>query len=115
MSLICTFVCILSDWLNVLAIAMPINKVWKQREKKVICLCFHHIPAIECPRLTAPTEGFVDYSPSNDTFPYDYLTIGTFRCRFGYRLSGGNSSRTCIESSTGSGEWNGTNPVCEGL
>ncbi len=72
------------------------------------------LTAIECPRLTAPTNGFVDYTPTSDTFPFDYLTTGTFRCRFGYRLSGGDTVRTCVGSSSGPGEWTGTDPICEG-
>ena len=72
------------------------------------------LTAIECPRLTAPTNGFVDYTPTSDTFPFDYLTTGTFRCRFGYRLAGGNTVRTCVGSSSGPGEWTGTDPICEG-
>ncbi len=79
---------------------------------------FYKIPisiaAIECPRLTAPTNGFVDYTPSSDTFPFDYLTTGTFRCRFRYRLAGGDTVRTCVGSSSGPGEWTGTDPICEG-
>ncbi|XP_064387965.1 uncharacterized protein LOC135336171 isoform X3 [Halichondria panicea] len=71
--------------------------------------------AIECPRLTAPTNGFVDYTPTSDTFPFDYLATGTFQCRFGYRLAGGDTVRTCVGSSFGPGEWTGTDPICEAL
>ena len=72
------------------------------------------LTVIECERLTAPENGFVDYTPATDTFPFDYLTTGTFRCRFGYRLADGDTVRTCQSSSSGPGEWSGANPICEG-
>ena len=45
--------------------------------------------------------------------PFDYLTTATYSCNTGFGLSGGDTIRTCVGSSSGPGEWDGTAPTCE--
>ena len=46
--------------------------------------------------------------------PFDYQTTATYDCANGYGLVGGNKVRQCVASSLGSGEWDGTAPLCQG-
>ncbi len=70
--------------------------------------------AITCINLNAPTNGIITFS-AGTTAPYDYQTTATYSCNTGYGLSGKDSVRTCLGSTTGvGGEWSATAPTCEG-
>ena len=47
---------------------------------------------------------------TDTTDPFDYQTTATYSCDFGFRLSGGDTVRSCVALE----EWNGTAPICEG-
>ena len=69
--------------------------------------------AITCSSLSPPTNAIINYA--TDTIsPFDYRTTATYVCDSGFGLSGGNRVRTCVGSSAGPGEWNGTAPTCQG-
>ena len=67
---------------------------------------------ITCSSLAPPTDGVISYSPDGPS-PYDYLTVATYGCNNGFGLSSGDSSRQCVSSSVGDGEWTGSAPLCE--
>ncbi len=84
-----------------------------EKDRMLLTLMFFFLIAITCEQLNAPTNGFITFAI--DTIaPYDYLTTATYGCNTAYGLSGGNTVRTCVGSSTGPGEWNGVAPDCEG-
>ena len=77
--------------------------------------CSNHLSIcidVVCPTLTAPMNGLITYA-ADTTSPFDYQTTAIYSCDTGYGLSIDDSVRTCV-SSGGPGEWNGTEPTCEG-
>ncbi|XP_052212552.1 fibropellin-3-like [Dreissena polymorpha] len=56
----------------------------------------------DCPDLTAPINGAVQFIPSKD-----YLSKAEYSCSVGYTLTG-ISTRTC----TATGAWDGSSPTC---
>lgn len=82
------------------------------RHFTIVCL-LSLTAAIMCPSLFPPPNGVITYSPDN-TFPYAYQTMATYSCILGYGLFG-QTTRTCIESALGGGEWSdGADPTCQG-
>ena len=63
-----------------------------------------------CPVLTAPTNGVITYSGGSSAL----LGTATYSCNTGFRLSGGDTVRTCVGATGSSGEWTGTAPTCQG-
>ena len=46
---------------------------------------------------------------------FDYETTATYQCDSGYKLTGGDTVRTCTgDGSSPVGQWNGTSPNCSG-
>ncbi len=60
-----------------------------------------------CPSLQTPANGGISYTGSS----FGYLTMANYMCDIGYRVVG-DRSRTCVGSSSGSGEWTGPEPTC---
>lgn len=71
-------------------------------------------PEITCGELTEPTNGYISYT-FDTTAPFDFQTNASYACNTGYGLFGGNTIRTCVESTAGPGEWTGYAPTCEGI
>ena len=65
---------------------------------------FYSVSAVvDCGSLEDPDNGQVDFS--NTTFE----STANYTCNMGYRLSNGNTSRTCEATE----EWSGDPPSCE--
>ena len=82
-----------------------------------IMVMYFLITAITCQTgLVPPSGGTITYTSTSSSAPWPYLTTATYRCfdERGFGLSGGNRVRTCVGSSSGPGEWDGTAPICEG-
>ncbi len=67
-------------------------------------------PAVQCPELVAPANGQVEARTR---------TVGSqaaYQCLDGYRLTGGDTTRTCLAGvSGGAATWSGTAPTCAGV
>ncbi len=61
---------------------------------------------IVCPTLLDPTNGHITFLVD----PSTSVLTATYACDPGYGLSIGDMVRTCLGS-----EWNGVEPVCEGM
>ncbi len=64
-----------------------------------------------CSSLIAPVNGDVTYS--TPTGPFNFQATATYGCNDGYRHSGGDTVRTCVDSSSSSGVWTGIPATCE--
>ena len=63
--------------------------------------------------LLHPTDGEVSYSTAS---PFLTQTVATYTCDRGFRLTGGDMTRTCGgDGSSSDGMWSGTPPICEGI
>ena len=65
------------------------------------------IPAVTCPNPAKPSNGWFRYS-SGVSGP-SYRSVATFGCSSGYHMQG-SSQRTCQVN----GQWDGTQPTCQG-
>ena len=62
-----------------------------------------HLTAVDCGTLVDPANGQVDHTAGTT-----FQQTATYSCSTGYNLVG-DSIRTCIAT----GEWSGSEPVCE--
>ena len=56
-------------------------------------------------------NGVITYSPDTDA-PFNVSTTATYTCNDGYELVDGSMIRTCINTTSGGGEFDGTEPRC---
>ena len=76
---------------------------WYPCIKASLCVCPHAV--VDCGPLLAPAFAAV-LLPGGTVFS----STAEYICDVGFALEG-NQFRFCMES----GEWNGTEPVCEGI
>ena len=68
-----------------------------------------------CSTLPAVENGMIIYSTTT-SMSYNYGTVATYQCDFGYELTGGGTVRTCTgDGSSPVGQWNGTDLTCSGM
>ncbi len=79
----------------------------------IILYFVNNSAAIACSNLPPPTNGIITFSAGTST-RLPYLSTATYGCSIGYGLFGGDTTRSCVQSSDSGGEWNGTAPVCDG-
>ena len=84
-------------------------KIFMQKE------CHPLSAVIECPTLTAPSNGQVSY-PTDMSSPFEIGTVATFSCDAGFSLNGTTATLTCADDDQADtiGTWGGTEPSCLG-
>ena len=77
--------------------------------------CIPLSAVIECPTLTAPSNGQVSYTTDLSS-RFDIGTVATFSCDAGFSLNGTTTTLTCADDDQADtiGTWRGTEPSCLG-
>ena len=72
---------------------------------------FSYIPSATCEMLPEIANGVITYSPDTDA-PFSVGTVATYTCNDGYELINGSMTRTCINTTSDGGEFDGMEPRC---
>ena len=65
-------------------------------------LTIQTVTSLDCPSLTAPTNGDVSYTTTT------YQSVATYTCNLGYTLNG-DATQNCGADGT----WSGSEPTCQ--
>ncbi len=65
-----------------------------------------------CPALPPLSNGRIEYSELATSI--GFMATATYICNIGFGLNAGDSVRTCGASTSGAGDWSGSEASCEG-